>query len=92
MGFMQQFQQQPPRPQPSPTASMMQDRIGMLKSLVGGNSQALVEQLSRSNNLCRLPDGTTMTVSQVIQQCQGKTPDEAYRQLGLDFSQILPFT
>ena len=86
MGFMQQF-----RPQrPSPQAAMMRDRIGMLRSLVGGNPQAVVEQLSKSNAMCRLPDGTFIPVSQVLQRCQGKSPDEAFRQFGLDFSQIQP--
>ena len=85
MGFMQQFQ-----PTVNPQAAMMRDRISMLKSLVGGNSQALVEQLSKSNATCRLPNGTTMPVSQVLQQIQGKSPDEAFRQFGLDFSQIKP--
>lgn len=86
MGFMQQFRPQ----QPSPQAAMMRDRIGMLKSLVGGNPQAVVEQLSKSNAMCRLPDGTFIPVSQVLQRCQGKSPDEAFRQFGLDFSQIQP--
>lgn len=86
MGFMQQFRPQ----QPSPQAAMMRDRIGMLRSLVGGNPQAVVEQLSKSNAMCRLPDGTFIPVSQVLQRCQGKSPDEAFRQFGLDFSQIQP--
>lgn len=86
MGFMQQFRPQ----QPSPQAVMMRDRIGMLRSLVGGNPQAVVEQLSKSNAMCRLPDGTFIPVSQVLQRCQGKSPDEAFRQFGLDFSQIQP--
>lgn len=67
---------------------MMRDRIRMLRSLIGGNPQEVVDQLSKSNAMCRLPDGTVMPVSQVLQQCQGKTPDEAFRQFGLDFSQI----
>ena len=86
MGFMQQF-----RPQrPSPQAAMMRDRIGMLRSLVGGNPQAVVEQLSKSNAMCRLPNGQSVPVSQVLQQCQGKSPEEAFRQFGLDYSQIRP--
>ena len=86
MGFMQQFRPQ----QPSPQAAMMRDRIGMLRSLVGGNPQAVVEQLSKSNAMCRLPNGQSMPVSQVLQQCQGKSPEEAFRQFGLDYSQIRP--
>lgn len=85
MGFMQQFQ-----PQQSPMMGMMCDRIGLLKSLVGGNPQAAIEQLSKSGAACRLPDGTTTPVSQVLQQCQGKSPEEAFRQFGLDYSQIRP--
>lgn len=60
----------------------------MLKSLVGGNPQQVVEQLSRSGGMCRLPNGTAVPVSQVVQQCQGKSPSEAFKQFGLDFSQI----
>ena len=86
MGFMQQFR---PR-QPSPQAAMMRDRIGMLRSLVGGNPQAVVEQLSKSNAMCRLPNGQSVPVSQVLQQCQGKSPEEAFKQFGLDYSQIRP--
>ena len=81
MGFMQQFQ--------TPQA-MMRDRINMLKSLVGGDTQGVMQQLSKSTNMCRLPDGQAVPVYQVIQQCQGKTPEEAYRQFGLDFSQVKP--
>lgn len=69
---------------------MMRDRVRMLKGLIGGNPQAVVDQLSRSNAMCRLPDGTFIPVSQVLQRCQGKSPDEAFRQFGLDFSQIRP--
>lgn len=86
MGFMQQFRPQ----QPSPQVAMMRDRIGMLRSLVGGNPQSVVEQLSKSNAMCRLPNGQSMPVSQVLQQCQGKSPEEAFRQFGLDYSQIRP--
>lgn len=71
---------------------MMRDRINMLRSLVGGNPDALLSQLSKSDATCRLPDGTTMPVSEVIRRCQGKTPEEAFRQMGLDFSQIRPLT
>lgn len=88
MGFMQQFQ--PQAPQPSPMLGMMRDRIGLLKGLVGGNPQAVVEQLSKSNAMCRLPNGQSMPVSQVLQQCQGKSPEEAFKQFGLDYSQIRP--
>ncbi len=86
MGFMQQFRPQ----QPSPQAAMMRDRIGMLRSLVGGNPQSVVEHLSKSNAMCRLPNGQSMPVSQVLQQCQGKSPEEAFKQFGLDYSQIRP--
>ena len=90
MGFMQQFRPQQPMQQPSPQAAMMRDRIGMLRSLVGGNPQAVVEQLSKSNAMCRFPNGQSMPVSQVLQQCQGKSPEEAFKQFGLDYSQIRP--
>ncbi len=69
---------------------MMRDRIRTLKGLLGGDPQAALDQLSKSNAMCRLPDGSLITVSQVLQQCQGKSPDEAFRQFGLDFSQIQP--
>lgn len=90
MGFMQQFRPQQPMQQPSPQVAMMRDRIGMLRSLVGGNPQAVVEQLSKSNAMCRLPNGQSVPVSQVLQQCQGKSPEEAFKQFGLDYSQIRP--
>ena len=64
----------------------------MLKSLVGGDPEAMVDQLSRSDAMCTLPDGTKIPVSEVVQRCQGKSPDEAFRQMGLDFSQIRPLT
>ena len=44
----------------------------MLRSLVGGNPQSVVEHLSKSNAMCRLPNGQSMPVSQVLQRCQGK--------------------
>lgn len=69
---------------------MVRDRISTLKSLIGGDPQALVDQMSRSGAVCTLPDGTRMPVSEVIRQCRGKSPDEAFRQMGLDFSQIRP--
>ena len=92
MGFMQQFRPSPSPQSPvrAPVTSMLRDRVQMLKGLIGGNPQAVVDQLSRSNAMCRLPNGQAVPVSQVLQQCQGKTPDEAFRQFGLDFSQIQP--
>jgi hypothetical protein len=29
-------------------------------------------------------------VSQVVQQCKGKTPYEAFHEMGLDYSQVQP--
>lgn len=60
----------------------------MFKGLVGNNPQALLDQLAKSNATCRLPNGTQVPVSQVLEQCKGKTPQEAFSQFGLDFSQF----
>ena len=60
----------------------------MLRGIIGGDPQSVVDQLSQSNATCRLPNGTQVPVSQVIQQCKGKTPSEAFAQFGLDYSQL----
>ena len=71
---------------------MMRDRISLLKSIVGNDPQGLLRQLASSDAECRLPNGTTMKVSDVIKECEGKSPADAYRQFGLDFSQIRPLS
>lgn len=70
MGFMQQFQ-----PQPSPLSTQM----SQLRSILQGDTSAMVSSLAQSNP----------QFAQFVAQNRGKTPQEAFKAYGYDFNQVL---
>ena len=72
MGFMQQFQPQAPQMQ-------MRAQMSQLRSMLQGDTSALVSSLAQSNP----------QFAQFIAQNQGKTPQEAFKAYGYDFQQVM---
>lgn len=54
------------------------NQIKNIKSAMGGNPQALFQNMMQNNPQFK----------QFAQQMQGKTPEEAFSQFGLDFNEI----
>ena len=72
MGFMQQFQPQAPQMQ-------MRAQMSQLRSMLQGDTSALVSSLAQSNP----------QFAQFMAQNQGKTPQEAFKAYGYDFQQVM---
>lgn len=72
MGFMTQFQPQAPQVQ-------MKARMASLRSMLQGDTSALVAQLTQSNP----------QFAQFVAQNQGRTPEEAFKAYGYDYQQVL---
>jgi len=73
MGFMQQFQQ----PQQQPSQQFL-SRLSTFQQIAQGNPNALMRQLVSSNP----------SFAQFVQQNKDKTPQQAFRDAGLDFDQV----
>jgi hypothetical protein len=71
MGFMQQFQPQAPQLQ-------MKAQMSQLRSMLQGDTSALVSSLAQSNP----------AFAQFVAQNQGKTPQEAFSAYGYDFGEV----
>ena len=76
MGLMQQFQ---PQYQPQAPQMELRARMSQLRSMLQGDTSALVSNLAQSN-----PQS-----AQFLAQNQGRTPQEAFKAYGYDFSQVM---
>lgn len=65
--------------------------INQLKNAAGGNMQAACGLLDRAGITRTLPNGQQVTASQFAQMMQGKTPEQAFRENGLDLGQVQSF-
>lgn len=72
MGFMRQFQPQAPQMQ-------TKAKMAQLRSMLQGDTSALVSSLAQSNP----------QFAQFLAQNQGRTPEEAFKAYGYDFSQVM---
>lgn len=72
MGFMSQFQPQAPQMQ-------MKAQMAQLRSMLQGDTSALVSSLAQSNP----------NFAQFVAQNKGRTPEEAFKAYGYDFSQVM---
>ena len=71
MGFMQQFRPQAPQMQ-------MRAQMSQLRSMLQGDTSALVSSLAQSNP----------QFAQFVAQNRGKTPQEAFSAYGYDFGEV----
>lgn len=63
---------------PQQRAQLLGNRLQTIKGMVGGNPSAFIDYLSQSD-----PD-----FARFAQGLQGKTPEQAFQEHGLDFSQF----
>lgn len=77
MGLMQQFQ--PQQYQPQAPQMELKARMSQLRSMLQGDTSALVSNLAQSNP----------QFAQFLAQNQGRTPQEAFKAYGYDFSQVM---
>ena len=73
MGFMSQFQQQTPTPQQS-----IINNFNSVKQAANGNASALIEYMKQTNS----------DFAAFANSMQGKTPEQAFKEFGLDYSQF----
>lgn len=75
MGFMDQFRPQAPTPF---SKQMVGNRLEAIRSASNGNPSALIAYLDR----------TDPVFSGFLRSVQGKTPQQAFQEHGLDFSRF----
>lgn len=59
--------------------------MGQLKRAAGGNVMAACGLLDRAGVTRTLPNGQQVTASQFAQMMQGRTPQQAFQDMGMDF-------
>lgn len=80
MSLMQQFQSQSQQSsmQPNQPSQQLLDRLSTFRQIAQGNPNALMQSLMRSNP----------SFAQFVQQNKDKTPQQAFKDAGLDFDQV----
>lgn len=73
-------QQNAPQPQ-QPQSNNIFNAINQVKNMMNGDPQTVVNNMLNSNPKFR----------QFAQSMQGKTPEQAFKEFGLDFNQIRGF-
>lgn len=62
--------------------------IGQLRSAAGGDVQAACSLLDQAGITRTLPNGQQVSATQFAQMMRGKTPEQAFRENGLDLGQV----
>ena len=81
MGFMDQFRQSPQQPQKSAPQLPMQElaaRFNSIKKAANNDAGGFINYLTQTNP----------QFAQFAQSMQGKTPEQAFAEFGLDYSQF----
>ena len=81
MGFLDQFKQQAPQPQQSANQlpmEMLASKMQSIKQAANGDATGFINYLSQTNP----------QFAQFAQSMQGKTPEQAFSEYGLDYSQF----
>lgn len=62
--------------------------INQLKGASGGNVLSACGLLDQAGITRTLPNGQQVSASQFAQMMQGKTPEQAFQEMGMDYSQM----
>ena len=62
--------------------------MSMLRQMMQGDPSPLIQQAISSGAACTLPDGSTLTLEQLVEQSKGRTPQEAFKAYGYDFDDV----
>ena len=65
--------------------------INQLRQAAGGNVQAACTLLDRAGITRMLPNGQQVSASQFANMMQNKTPEQAFGDMGIDYSQVQSF-
>ena len=58
--------------------------------MLSGDLQPLIKMAVDNERTCRLPDGRSVTLPQLAQMVRGKSPQEAFKELGgYDFGDVI---
>lgn len=60
----------------------------MLRQMMQGDATPLIQQVISSGATCTMPDGTKLTLGQLIEQSKGRTPQEVFKACGYDFDEV----
>lgn len=76
MAFMDQFSNQPSQPQVP--MHELSDKLNKIKSLAGGDASGFISYMSQTNP----------QFAEFANRLRGKTPEQAFAEFGLDYSQF----
>ena len=65
------------------------DMVNLVKS--AGNPGTAMSILANTGVTVSMPNGQRMNITEFAQAMQGKNPEQAARELGIDYSKVLPF-
>ena len=78
MAFMDQFRQHPQQ-----SGSRLSEILGLAKGIAGNDPRAALQRMSAMGITCNLPDGRTMSISDLMGMAEGKTPQQFIDALGI---------
>ena len=78
MAFMDQF-----NPQPQQSGNRLSEILSLAKGIAGNDPRAALQRMSAMGITCNLPDGRTMSVSDLMGMAEGKTPQQLLASLGI---------
>ena len=64
-------------------------RMAQLRSMLRGDISPIVQQATASGATCTMPDGRKLTLQQLSQEMQGKTPIEAFKACGQSLPEVM---
>lgn len=65
------------------------DMVNLVKS--AGDPNKAMEILANTGVTVPMPNGQRMNITQFAQAMQGKNPEQAAQELGIDYSKVLPY-
>ena len=77
------------QPQGNQQAMSFRDMVNLVKS--AGNPSKAMSILANTGVTVSMPNGQRMNITEFAQAMQGKNPEQAARELGIDYSNVLPF-
>lgn len=60
----------------------------MTSSIFNQTAPGVIRGMPPSGATCKLPDGRRVTLAQLAEIVKGKTPEQACKELGVDYSRL----
>lgn len=67
----------------------LKSKMAQLRSMLQGDISPLVQLAVSLGATCTMPDGSNLTLPQLAQRMQGKSPTDAFSECGKNLSEVM---